>query len=101
MAPDTRAELLDTAQELVQTGGFNWFSYRDLADRVGIRTPSIHYHFPTKTDLGVARLPVWAGVVSQNRTTSPESISTTSTWSNCSAERSSAGPRPPRRTSNS
>lgn len=54
MAPDTRSTLLDTAQELVQTGGFNWFSYRDLADRVGIRTASIHYHFPTKTDLGVA-----------------------------------------------
>jgi TetR/AcrR family transcriptional repressor of nem operon len=53
-APDTRAALLDTAQELVQTGGFNWFSYRDLADRIGIRTASIHYHFPTKTDLGVA-----------------------------------------------
>ena len=54
VAEDTRSALLDTAQELVQTGGFNWFSYRDLAERVGIRTASIHYHFPTKTDLGVA-----------------------------------------------
>src|SRR5262249_16482048 len=29
-------------------------SYRDLADQVGIKTASIHYHFPTKGDLAVA-----------------------------------------------
>ncbi len=46
--------LLDAAQKLVQDRGFNDFSYRDLAESVGIRSASIHYHFPTKTDLGVA-----------------------------------------------
>lgn len=54
MARDTRKQLLDTAQRLVQSGGYNAFSYKDLESRVGIKTASIHYHFPTKADLGVA-----------------------------------------------
>ena len=53
-ATDTATKLLDTAQELVQTRGYNAFSYKDLAASVGIRTASIHYHFPTKGDLGAA-----------------------------------------------
>lgn len=51
---DTREALLDLAQELVQSRGFNAFSFKDLAREVGIRTPSVHYHFETKADLGVA-----------------------------------------------
>src|SRR3954447_26025830 len=51
---DTRKELLDLAETLVRTRGYNGFSYRDLADQVGIKTASIHYHFPTKADLGEA-----------------------------------------------
>ncbi|MCA9001857.1 MAG: TetR/AcrR family transcriptional regulator [Planctomycetes bacterium] len=49
---DTRSKLLDAAQSLVQERGFNAFSYRDLAEAVGIRTASIHYHFKTKGELG-------------------------------------------------
>ena len=51
---DTRRELLDLAETLVRTRGYNGFSYRDLADQIGIKTASIHYHFPTKGDLGEA-----------------------------------------------
>ena len=43
--------IIDAAQDLVQARGYNAFSYRDLAARVGIKTSSIHYHFPTKGDL--------------------------------------------------
>lgn len=46
--------ILDAAEKLCQTRGYNGFSYRDLAEIVGIRSASIHYHFPTKTDLGKA-----------------------------------------------
>jgi len=49
---DTRRELLDLAETLVRTRGYNGFSYRDLAEQIGIKTASIHYHFPTKADLG-------------------------------------------------
>ncbi|MFM2090674.1 MAG: hypothetical protein RLZZ127_1163 [Planctomycetota bacterium] len=51
---DTRQALLTVALDRIETVGFCAFSYRDLAEQVGIRTPSIHYHFPTKGDLGVA-----------------------------------------------
>jgi TetR/AcrR family transcriptional regulator, transcriptional repressor for nem operon len=51
---DTRKELLDLAETLVRTRGYNGFSYRDLAEQIGIKTASIHYHFPTKGDLGEA-----------------------------------------------
>src|SRR5215218_10339125 len=50
----TATQILDVAQELAQTRGYNAFSYRDLAERVGIRSASIHHHFPAKGDLGRA-----------------------------------------------
>ena len=50
----TREALLDAAAALLQDVGWASFSFRDLAERVGIRAPSIHYHFPTKADLGIA-----------------------------------------------
>ena len=50
----TADEILDVAQELIQTVGFDGFSYRDIADRVGIKSASIHYHFPAKADLALA-----------------------------------------------
>lgn len=52
----TRDRILDIAQRLIQSRGYNGFSFNDLAKELGIRTASIHYHFPTKTDLGVALL---------------------------------------------
>ena len=54
MPSDTSDRLLDAAERLTQTRGFNGFSYRDLEQAIGIKTASIHYHFPTKSDLGVA-----------------------------------------------
>ena len=54
MTRATASQLLDAAQRLVQQRGFNAFSYKDLATAVGIRTASIHYHFPAKADLGQA-----------------------------------------------
>ncbi len=41
---------------MIQQVGIASFSYGDLAKRLGISSPSIHHHFPTKADLvtGVA-----------------------------------------------
>lgn len=51
----TRSEqILDVAEMLIQTRGFSAFSYQDVADTIGIRKASIHYHFASKTDLGIA-----------------------------------------------
>ncbi|MFT5583700.1 MAG: TetR/AcrR family transcriptional repressor of nem operon [Cognaticolwellia sp.] len=52
-APDRRTELLDLAQTMIQERGFNAFSFKDLANRVGIKTASVHYHFPSKGELGL------------------------------------------------
>lgn len=49
----TAEAILDVAQRLLQARGYNGFSYKDIAAALNIRTASIHYHFPTKTDLGV------------------------------------------------
>ena len=41
-----REQLLDHAQILLMTRGYNGFSYRDLSTLVGVKTSSIHYYFP-------------------------------------------------------
>ncbi|MFQ5587784.1 MAG: TetR/AcrR family transcriptional regulator [Nitrospiria bacterium] len=50
----TAFKIMGVASELIQTHGYHAFSYRDLSERVGIKTSSIHYHFPTKVDLAKA-----------------------------------------------
>jgi TetR/AcrR family transcriptional regulator, transcriptional repressor for nem operon len=51
---ETAERILDLAETLIQTRGYSAFSYQDIADALGIRKASIHYHFASKTDLGVA-----------------------------------------------
>ena len=50
----TAVRILDIAQELFQTHGYNGISYQDIADRVGIRKASIHHHYAAKADLAAA-----------------------------------------------
>jgi TetR/AcrR family transcriptional regulator, transcriptional repressor for nem operon len=49
-----REEILDVAEAMIRNAGFNAFSTRDVANAVGIKSASVHYHFPTKADMGVA-----------------------------------------------
>lgn len=48
----TARQILDVAERLVQTRGYNGFSYADISHEVGITKASLHYHFPTKAELG-------------------------------------------------
>ena len=50
---DTADRILDLAERLVQTRGFNGFSYADVAGDLGVTKASLHYHFPTKAALGL------------------------------------------------
>ena len=50
----TRERLLDEAERLTQQQGFNAFSFRALAEKLQIKTPSVHHHFPSKADLARA-----------------------------------------------
>jgi TetR/AcrR family transcriptional regulator, transcriptional repressor for nem operon len=55
-APPTAAAtaILDVAERLAQTLGYNGFSYADIAAQLGVTKASLHYHFPTKAELGRA-----------------------------------------------
>jgi TetR/AcrR family transcriptional repressor of nem operon len=48
----TRDRILDIAERLVQTQGFNAFSYADVSAELRITKASLHYHFATKAELG-------------------------------------------------
>ncbi|MGL4723950.1 MAG: TetR/AcrR family transcriptional regulator [Scandinavium sp.] len=50
----TQDSLIALTDTLIQKNGYQGFSYADLAEGLGIRKASIHYHFQTKTDLGIA-----------------------------------------------
>jgi len=47
----TADDILACTRKLIVAGGYNGFSYADIADVVGIRKASIHHHFPSKVDL--------------------------------------------------
>ncbi len=51
---DTANKILDAAERVARQGGYNAFSFRDIANEVGIKSASVHYHFPTKDALGEA-----------------------------------------------
>ena len=51
---DTATRILRSAERLVQSRGFNGFSYADVAAELGITKASLHYHFASKAELGQA-----------------------------------------------
>ncbi len=52
--PTTAERILDSAQALAQSRGYNGFSYADISAELSITKPSIHHHFPTKARLAEA-----------------------------------------------
>lgn len=51
-----RDKIIAAAEKRVRNAGFPAMSFRDVAQDVGIKSASVHYHFPTKEDLGEALL---------------------------------------------
>jgi len=51
MPSDTVEKILASAEKQARIGGYNGFSFREIAKEIGIKSASIHYHFPTKADL--------------------------------------------------
>ncbi len=51
---DQAQRILDVAEHLVQSRGFNGFSYADVAADLGVTKASLHYHFRSKAELGEA-----------------------------------------------
>ncbi len=56
----TAARILDVAEALVQTRGFNGFSYADIAAEMKITKAALHYHFAGKGELGEALISRYA-----------------------------------------
>ncbi len=54
MTTKTRDRIMEAARLTVQDLGYSGLSFRELAKDVGIKSASIHYHFPTKGELVVA-----------------------------------------------
>ena len=48
---NTRECIIQTAHRLLLQRGINGFSYRDIAEPLGVKNAAIHYHFPSKMDL--------------------------------------------------
>lgn len=48
----TSQRILDVAQRLMQLRGYNGFSYADIAATLHLTKASLHYHFPSKAELG-------------------------------------------------
>ena len=50
----TAKRLMDLAEALIRDGGYTRFSFRNLAAEVGIKSASVHHHFPTKANMAAA-----------------------------------------------
>lgn len=66
VAGDTADRILDLAERLVQTRGFNAFSYADVAGALGVTKASLHYHFPSKAALGERLIERYHSVFADN-----------------------------------
>ena len=54
MSASAKEAILAAARRTAQAHGYGGLNFRALAEEVGIKAASIHYHFPSKADLGAA-----------------------------------------------
>lgn len=57
----TAEKLMDLAEQRMRQAGYHGFSFRDLANDVGITSASVHHHFPTKAEMVVAVMQRFSG----------------------------------------
>ncbi|AXS42012.1 TetR/AcrR family transcriptional regulator [Breoghania sp. L-A4] len=51
---DTVKAIMDATERRIREAGYSGFSFREIAADVGVKSASIHYHFPTKSILAAA-----------------------------------------------
>ena len=51
---ETAQRLMELAEAHIRDAGYGGFSFRDLAAEIGIKSASVHHHFPTKAILAAA-----------------------------------------------
>ena len=76
MNTNTKEQILETAEKLTKSLGFDGFSFRDISKEVGVKTSSIHYHFATKESLSESLIERYAaGFVAMLEKIDSENIS--------------------------
>src|SRR5215469_15160302 len=51
---ETAERLMGLAEAHIRDAGYGGFSFRDLAAELGIKSASVHHHFPTKATMAAA-----------------------------------------------
>lgn len=51
---DTADAIMDAAERRIRDAGYSGFSFREIAADVGVKSASVHYHFPTKESLAAS-----------------------------------------------
>lgn len=51
---DSADAIMNAAEARIRRAGYSGFSFREIASDVGIKSASVHYHFPTKEKLAAA-----------------------------------------------
>ena len=51
---ETAERLMDLAESHIRNAGYGGFSFRELAAEIGIKSASVHHHFPTKASMAAA-----------------------------------------------
>ena len=51
---DIADAIMDAAERRIRVAGYSGFIFRELAADVGVKSSSVHYHFPTKERLAAA-----------------------------------------------
>ena len=51
---ETAERLMDLAEAHIRNAGYAGFSFRALAAEIGIKSASVHHHFPTKATMAAA-----------------------------------------------
>lgn len=62
---DVATAIMDAAERRIRLGGFNGFSFREIAADVGVKSSSVHYHFATKEKLAAAVIHRYTDEVAQ------------------------------------
>jgi len=51
---DKKVQIIESATKMIRSGGYNAFSFREIADDVGVKSSSVHHYFRRKENLAVA-----------------------------------------------
>lgn len=69
---DTRSKILKRAESLFRERSYSGFSYNDISRPLGIKNAAVHYHFPTKSDLGQAIIERYQRLLARVMRNAPE-----------------------------